>query len=160
MNLEVHLDRVDWQILSELQRNARLSYTELGRRVGLTAPAVAERIRRMEEAEVIEGYRLHLNLARVGYPLQAVIRIAMGTCSDCSDCKLIPVIQRLPEVIECHRLTGLDCFVLVVAVDSPEHLQQLVDRLGHYGKTTTSMVLSSPVTHRIIEPAEDQRELR
>ena len=147
------LDEVNWQILSELQEDARLSYSELGRRVGLTAPAVAERVKRLEEAEVIEGYRLDLNLEKVGYPLLAFIRIA----TDAKMCLQFGTIARqFPEVLECHRVTGGDSYIVQVAVSSVHHLELLLDRLRPYGETVTSIVLSSTVTKRIVGPPEPE----
>jgi Lrp/AsnC family leucine-responsive transcriptional regulator len=147
------LDEVNWQILRELQEDARLSYSELGRRVGLTAPAVAERVKRLEEAVVIAGYRLDLNLEKVGYPLLAFIRIA----TDAKMCLQFGAIaQQFPEVLECHRVTGGDSYIVQVAVSSVRHLEQLLDRLRSYGETVTSIVLSSPLTKRIVGPPEPE----
>ncbi|MGH2461690.1 MAG: Lrp/AsnC family transcriptional regulator [Chloroflexota bacterium] len=147
MESEALLDDVNWKILEELQNNARLSFTELGRRVGLTAPAVAERVRRLEDAGVIEGYRAELNLEKLGLPLLALIRVATGDgmCGQFAD-----VAKGIPEVIECRRVTGGDSYVMKAAVTSVRHLEALLDRLTRYGQTVTSLVLSSPVTHRTI----------
>lgn len=147
------LDEVSWQILGELQRNARISFTELGRRVGLTAPAVAERIRRMEDAGIIGGYRVELNHEKIGRGLLAFIRIAtdQGACS-----RFGAVVERdFPEVLECHRVTGGDSYILKVAVPSVRELETLLDRLMSYGTTVTSIVLSSPLTNRAIGPEEE-----
>jgi Lrp/AsnC family leucine-responsive transcriptional regulator len=143
------LDSVNCQILAELQQNARLSYSELGRRVGLTPPAVAERIHRMEEVGIIEGYRAVVNLERIGLPLLALIRIA---CSErnCHDFGVLP--KDIPEILECCRVTGGDSFIAKVAVTSVQHLESLIDRLMPYGETVTALVLSSPVTHRVVLP--------
>lgn len=152
MDLEGRLDNVDWQILTELQQNARMSYSELGRRVGLTPPAVAERVRRMEETGIIEGYRVQLNLEKVGRPLRALVRIAMYDNSS------YPVFQsmvrQMSEVLECIRITGEDCYAMQVAFGSSEQMEGFISRLAQFGKTTTSLVLSAPVTHRVIDPPE------
>jgi Lrp/AsnC family leucine-responsive transcriptional regulator len=152
------LDEVNWQILNELQEDARLSYTELGRRVGLTAPAVAERVKRLEESGVIAGYRVDLNLERVGYPLLVFIRIATNEnmCLHFG-----AVAQQFPEVLECHRVTGGDSYIIQVAVSSVRHLELFLNRIHHYGETVTSIVLSSTVTKRIVGPPEPEvpREL-
>ncbi len=148
------LDEVSWQILVELQENARLSYSELGRRVGLTAPAVADRVRRLEEAGIIEGYRVALNLDKIGLPLLAYIRIATH------ERMAVPfgsVAKDFPEVLECHRVTGGDSYIVKVAVSSVRHLETLLDRLVHYGETVTSIVLSQIVTHRVIEAPETMK---
>ena len=142
------LDGIGWALLHELQENARLSFSELGRRVGLTPPAVADRVRRMEEAGIIRGYRLDLDPARVGLPLQAVVRI---THRGVNCLELGRIVSEYPEVLECHRITGAESYTLKVALRSVEHLQELIDRLMPYGETVTSIVLSSPVTHRAIE---------
>ncbi len=152
MDLEGRLDRVDWQILAELQQNARMSFSELGRRVGLTSPAVAERVRRMEEAAIIAGYRVQLNLEKVGRSLRAMIRIALA--SNCNDSLFRNTIRELPEVMECIRITGDDCYAMQVAVGSSEQLEAFINRLAQYGKTTTCIVLSAPVTHRVVTPLE------
>ncbi len=151
MDIEGHLDQVDWALLAELQENARVSYTELGRRVGLTPPAVIERMRRLEDAEVITGYRVELNMERIGRPLRAVIRIAQN---DMRGCNLGDVLRQMPEVLELDRVTGDDCYTMKVAVATPSKLEEFLDRLSAYGRTTTSIVLSSPITHRLVEPLE------
>jgi Lrp/AsnC family leucine-responsive transcriptional regulator len=143
------LDDVGWQILRELQGNARLGFTELGRRVGLTPPAVAERVRRMEEAGIIAGYRLDLNLERLGFPMQAIIRMS-ATSVGCT--RLSAIARDWPEVLECHRVTGSDSLIMRVAVRSVQALEAFIDRITPYGTTTTSLVLSTPVSSRAIEP--------
>ncbi|MCB0193794.1 MAG: Lrp/AsnC family transcriptional regulator [Anaerolineae bacterium] len=141
------LDHVGWQILRELQEDARLSFTELGRRVGLSLPAVAERVRRMEEAGIILGYRADVNTAKIGVSMVAFIRL---TTSGSQYPKIIALAQDLPEVMECHHLTGTDSFIMKVIVSSIAHLETLITRLSTYGQTTTSIVLSSPVVKRIV----------
>ncbi len=141
------LDDIGWALLRELQGSARLSYSELGRRVGLTPPAVADRIRRMEEAGIIRGYRLDVDLARLGLPLTALIRV---THRGVNCLELGRIVSEYPEVLECHRITGAESYIMKVAVRSVGHLQELIDRLMPYGETVTSIVLSSPVTHKAI----------
>jgi Lrp/AsnC family transcriptional regulator, leucine-responsive regulatory protein len=142
------IDPIDWKILKELQINARLAFAELGRRVGLTTPAVIERVRKMEDAGVITGYRVEIDTAKVGLPITAFIRMSI-TGVDYSH--IIEVASEAPEVMECHRGTGGDSFIMKVAVADVGHLQTLIDRLTPYGITTTSIVLSSPVKSRVIE---------
>jgi Lrp/AsnC family leucine-responsive transcriptional regulator len=142
------LDDIGWALLHELQANARLSFSELGRRVGLTPPAVADRVRRMEEAGIIRGYRLDIDHARVGLPLTAVIRV---THRGVNCLELGRIVSEYPEVMECHRITGAESYSMTVALRSVQHLQELIDRLMPFGETVTSIVLSSPVTHRAIE---------
>jgi Lrp/AsnC family leucine-responsive transcriptional regulator len=149
------LDDLDWRILSELQANARITFTELGKRVRLTPPAVAERVRRLEEAGVITGFRADLDPALVGYPMTAFVRWT-SSGPDCAH--LGEVARDIPEIVECHRITGEASYILKVAARSVQHLEALIDRLMPHGSTITSVVLSSPVTHRSLGPTE-QREL-
>ncbi len=142
------IDEIDWKILKELQINARVTFAELGRRVGLTTPAVIERVRKMEDAQIITGYRAELDTTKVGLPITAFIRMSI-TGVDYSH--IIEVAGESNEVLECHRGTGGDSFIMKVAVSDVGHLQTLIDKLTPYGITTTSIVLSSPVTRRIIE---------
>jgi Lrp/AsnC family transcriptional regulator, leucine-responsive regulatory protein len=147
--MKVDVDDVSWQILAALQENARLTYRELGRRVGLTPPAVAERIRRLEDAGIIAGYRVQLNVDKLGLPIRAIIRLAPRGRNAADVRRLV---SALPQVLACHHVTGEDCYVLDVAVPSVGDLERLLERLLRYGDTTTSMVLSTPVTHRVIGP--------
>ena len=142
------IDEIDWKILKELQINARVTFAELGRRVGLTTPAVIERIRKMEDAQIITGYRAEIDTAKVGLPITAFIRMSI-TGVDYSH--IIEVVSESMEVLECHRGTGGDSFIMKVAVADVGHLQTLIDKLTPYGITTTSIVLSSPVKSRVIE---------
>jgi len=144
------LDDIGWRILRELQENGRISYSELGRRVGLTPPAVAERLRRMEESGIIRGYRVELDLEKVGLPLTALVRV---THRGVNCLELGRIVAEYPEVLECHRITGAEPYIMKVALRSVQHLQEFIDRLMAYGETVTSIVLSSPVTHRVIDPA-------
>jgi Lrp/AsnC family leucine-responsive transcriptional regulator len=144
------LDAVGWRILCELQENARLSFSELGRRVGMTPPAVAERVRRLEDAGVIAGYRLELNVEKLGLPLQALVRLARVRGASSAD--ISAAVAEMPEVLECFHVTGEDCYVLKVAVASVHHLEELLEQLLRFGSTTTSIVISSPVTRRTIRP--------
>jgi Lrp/AsnC family leucine-responsive transcriptional regulator len=141
------LDAIGWKILEELQEDGRLTYTELGRRVGLSTPAAAERVRQLEAAGVIRGFRAEIDLAKVGLPILAVVRMSvMGDVL----ARITAVAQEMPEVLECHRGTGADSFIMKVAVASVEHLERLIDRLTPFGTTSTSIVLSTPVARRTI----------
>lgn len=144
------LDDIGRQILRALQEDARISFSELGRRVGLSSPAVAERVRRMEEGGIIQGYRALVSYERLGFPITAFIRVSTPA-SRMHEADLIA--EKIPEVLECHHLTGTDCLILKVVVSSVGHLEEVINQMGHYGQTTTSIVLSSPVTSRILEPA-------
>jgi len=141
------IDEIDRKLLRELQQDARASYAELGRRVGLTTPAVIERIRKLEDAGIIIGYRAEIDPAKIGLPITAFIRMSI-TGVDYSH--IIEVANDSKEILECHRGTGGDSFIMKVAVSSVEHLQELIDRLTPYGITTTTIVLSSPVKRRVI----------
>ena len=146
------LDEVGQKLLYELQLDARLSFAELGRRVGLSLPAVAERVRRMEEAGIITAYRAEVNPRAMGLPILAFIRLSTVGGQYPA---VIALIGDLPEVLECHHLTGTDSFIMKVIASSISHLEQLITRLSTYGQTATSIVLSTPVTKRIIEPGID-----
>lgn len=141
------LDEIDRKLLSELQLDARTSYAELGRRVGLTTPAVIERVRKLEDAGIVTGYRAEIDPSKVGLPITAFVRMSI-TGVDYSH--IIEVAQGSSEVLECHRGTGGDSFIMKVAVASVEHLQEVIDRLTPYGITTTTIVLSSPVKRKAI----------
>src|SRR5947209_9528635 len=139
------LDQIGWKLLQELQINGRLSYAELGRRVGLTTPAVVERVKRMEEAGIIVGYHADVDPMKVGMPITAFIR--MSVVGDVFT-KITTVVKNSPEVVECHRGTGADSFIMKVHVRSVEHLESLMDRLTPFGITSAPIVLSSPVQQR------------
>jgi Lrp/AsnC family leucine-responsive transcriptional regulator len=138
-------DETNLRLLDELQRDARISLAELGRRVGLTAPAVADRIQRLEQQQVIRGYRADVDPEAVGYPLTAVIRIRPAPRQLH---KVAELAKTTPEVVECHRITGDDCYLLRVHLRSVSHLEEVIDRFALYGPTTTSIVQSSPVPAR------------
>jgi Lrp/AsnC family leucine-responsive transcriptional regulator len=139
------LVKTGWQILEELQQNGRLSFAELGRRVGLTLPAVAERVRKMEDAGIITGFRAEVNPATIGLPIAAFIRISV--VGDVF-ARVAQAVLYMPEVLECHRGTGADSFTLKVAVESVQHLERLIDKLTPFGTTSTSVVLSTLVRNR------------
>ena len=150
------LDTTGWRILEALQGNARLTHKELGRRVNLSPPAAAERMRRMEEAGIISGYRAQIDPEKVGLPLAAFVRIEVPGANHK---KVEALVVELPEVLECHRATGTDCYVMKVVLASMDHLQTLLDKLVMWGSPVTSIVISSPVPGRGIQrqpiPPED-----
>ena len=139
------VDETDRRLLDELQADARLSVAELGRRVGLSSPAVSERLRRLEESGVIAGYRTDVDPRRLGFALAAVLRIRPAPRELK---KVAGVARETPEVVECHRVTGDDCYWMRVHVRDVEHLEEVIDRFTPYGQTTTSIVQSSPVPRR------------
>ncbi len=139
------LDQVNMRVLEELLRDPRLSMSELGRRVGMSSPAVTERVRRLEEARVIQGYRLELNPVALGLPITAYIRIRPNPGQLP---RIAELAQQIPEVVECHRVTGEDCFILKVHIPAIDQLDRLLDSFLLYGSTTTSLIQSSPVPLR------------
>jgi Lrp/AsnC family transcriptional regulator, leucine-responsive regulatory protein len=142
------MDSLDKKILCELQEDARTSFAELGRRIGLTTPAVIERVRKLEDAKIIKGYRAEIDAAKIGLPITAFIRMSIVGVEFK---QIVKIAEDSSEVLECHRATGGDSFIMKVAVSSVEHLQNVIDKLTPFGVTTTSIVLSSPVQKRIIE---------
>ncbi len=148
LTTQKRLDEKGWRILGELQRDARISFAELGRRVGLSTPSVAERVRTLEAAGILTGYHARVDLARLGLPILAIVRV--NVVGDVL-ARIVAIVRGMPEVLECHRGTGTDAFTLKIAVATVEHLERVIDRLTPYGTTATSIVLSSPVTSRIID---------
>jgi Lrp/AsnC family leucine-responsive transcriptional regulator len=145
------MDATNWRIVQILQEEARISFAELGRRVNLSSPAVAERVERLEAAGIIEGYHARVNTAKVGYPIRAIIRV--DTQGRDNVPRNTEMLQRMPEVLECHRITGPDCYYISIAAADMERLQCVIDQISTMGRTTTSMVLGSPVAHKVIQPA-------
>jgi Lrp/AsnC family leucine-responsive transcriptional regulator len=143
------LDQTDWRILAELQRDGRLSYNKLAQRVNLSSPAVAERVRRMEESGVITGYGARVDAARAGLPLTAFVqlRCTLGNC-------LLKTTEAddFPEVTEVHKLSGSSCSMLRVRVASMQHLEGLLERLGRHGEMNSHIVLSTQYEGRAVEP--------
>src|SRR5205809_6056156 len=115
-------------ILEELQADARINFVELGRRVGLSSPAVAERVRRMEDAGIITGYRVIVDPVKVGLPIVAIIRLRTSNCRVTMQ-RITMNYEVLPEVLECYRITGEDSLIMRVAVSNMQHLASVVDRL-------------------------------
>ena len=140
------LDPTDVRILESLIADARVSVAELARDVGLSAPSVSERIKRLEEAGVIEGYTLALNPAALGLPLAAWLRVRPipGQLR-----KVAEILQSLPEIVECDRITGEDCFIARAHVRSVDDLEKLIDQVIPYAMTNTSIIQSSPVKKRM-----------
>lgn len=139
------VDTTDIELLQELDVDARLSLAELGRRVGLSPPAVADRLERLEEAGVVTSYRAEIDPRALGYELAVVLRIRPAPRELK---KVAELAQRTPEVVECHRITGDDCYLMKAHVRDVEHMEEVIDRFAIYGQTTTSIVQSSPVPRR------------
>jgi Lrp/AsnC family leucine-responsive transcriptional regulator len=152
---ERNLDATDWQILSELQADGRLSFNQLGKRVNLSPPAVADRVRRLEETGVIVGYKAQVDPARAGQPLAAFVQMRCTT----GRCLLKTTrSEDFPEVLEIHKLSGNSCTMLRVRVASMLHLEGLFERLGEHGEINTHVVLSTEFEGRAVQPpAADAR---
>ena len=138
-------DVVNLRILIELKQNPRLTMSELGRRVGFSSPAITERVRRLEESNVILGYNLEINPAALGLLIAAYIRIRPNPGQLP---RIAELAQQIPEVVECHRVTGEDCFIIKVYLPSLDQLDRILDSFLLYGSTTTSLIQSSPVPLR------------
>jgi Lrp/AsnC family leucine-responsive transcriptional regulator len=144
------LDPTNLRLLEELQADARTSLAELGRRVGLSSPAVAERLRRLEQEGVITGYRAEVDPRKLGYDLGVVIRIRPAPRQLP---KVAELARRTDEIVECHRVTGDDCYVMTAHVRDVTHLEEVIDQFTAYGQTTTAIMQSSPVPRRSLRAA-------
>jgi len=139
------IDSIDLRLLEELSRDGRIAMAELGRRVGMSAPAVSERVQRLERAGVITGYRAELDPRALGFPVAAIVRIRPAP----GQLRRIPEIaSETPEVVECYRITGEDCFLVKLHLPSVDDLEDVLDRFTPHGLTTTSIVHSAPVPRR------------
>ena len=151
---KVVLDAIDWRILDELQEDARLSHAELARRVHLSPPAVAARIRRLEDAGVVRGYRVELGLPALGVDVLAFVQVRSQPAGRRA---FADVVEAMREVLKCHHVTGQDCYVVKVAAGSMRHLEEIVTELGRHGATTTSIVFSSVVGRRTLRRPDDEQ---
>src|SRR5437763_7344706 len=142
------IDSVNVRLLGELQADARLSVAELGRRVGLSAPAVAERLQRLQDDGVITGFRTDVDPRALGYALSVVLRVRPAPRQLA---EVAEVARESSEIVECHRITGEDCFFMKLHVRDVDHLEEVIDRFVAYGQTTTSIMQSSPVPPRGLE---------
>ena len=140
------IDRVDEQILAILATDARVSVTELARMVSMSGPSVSERIKRLEESGVITDYSVNINYNEIGLPIAAWLRIRPipGQLQN-----VVAVIKKIPEIVECDRITGDDCFIARTHVASMEELEKVIDQIIPYAMTNTSIIQSSPVKRRI-----------
>ena len=140
------LDTINLQILEELQHNARAPLTEISKKVGLSSPTVAERIQKMEDTGIIIGYTTNLNMESLGYALGVYIsiKIRFGQVQNFKE-----FIKTVPEICECHKLTGHDCMMMKGVVRNPKHLEELNAKLSMYGELTTSLILSSIIKNRV-----------
>ncbi|MEM7498140.1 MAG: Lrp/AsnC family transcriptional regulator [Pseudomonadota bacterium] len=145
---ESSLDEIDAAILRELWTDARIARAELARRVGLSAPSVADRVRRLEDRGVITGYGARIDPARLGYGLTVLIRARplpgeMG--------KMIEAIRATPQIVTCDRVSGDDCFVARAHVRDVAEMEAVIDRIVPFGATNSSIVQSTPVAERLLE---------
>lgn len=143
-----NLDEVDWQILSILQMEARISFKELGQRIGLTGTAIAERVRKLEDEGIIEGYSIKLNREKVGFPVVAFFKLRVNV----EHCKRLRELAiALPEIIEAHRVVGNEYYILKVVLPSMQHLEAVMEKFLQLGAVDVSIVLSTPVADKSIQ---------
>ncbi len=142
------IDSLNWKILKCLQQNARMSNAEIGRRVGVSSPAVSERIKKMEDADIIQGYTTFVSPFEVGYQLKALItlRAFMGMLKP-----FLEKVKTYDEVVNCYRITGNENIVMEVVLKNQKHLETFIDQLISYGETKTQIVLSHVVKHSEIK---------
>ncbi|MBI6120060.1 Lrp/AsnC family transcriptional regulator [Salegentibacter maritimus] len=138
----MQIDELNWAILTRLQENARYSFAEIGREIGLSSPAVAERVKKMEDAGIIKGYKTEISYNKTGHQLKAVItlRAFMGRLKP-----FLEKVKEFPEVINCYRITGNENIIMEVILRDQSHLEELIDKLITYGETKTHIVLSQVV---------------
>ena len=148
LQLEKLLDPTGLKLIQALQEDARLSFSELGRRVNLSTPAVSERVRRMEEAGLIVGYHAALDAAKLGWPITAFIRLFTAAKHYP---RFLELAQTTPEVVECYHVTGSEAFVIKARVESVGKLEALIEQLNPFGETSTSVVLSVPIQKAVVE---------
>ena len=149
MAAEIPVDRTDWRLLEELQKDGRASYADLARAVAMSPSAVAERVRRLEESGVIAGYRATVDPERVGLTVMAFVRLRYPTGNYRPFHALL---DSTPAIVEAHHVTGEDCFVLKVVARSMRHLEEVTGRISGLGAVTTSVVYSSPLPGRAVAP--------
>lgn len=146
MKMAEQLDETDWAVLQELHRDARISLTELARRVSLSRPAVAERVRKLEESGVIAGYSVQVDPSRLGFHVTAIVRVRTH---DPSGRLLKSMLDEIPEIVECRHVSGEDCFYTLVWTRSVADLERITTRLAHAGHTTTSVIFGTLAEHRL-----------
>jgi Lrp/AsnC family transcriptional regulator, leucine-responsive regulatory protein len=152
---ELVLDAKNVKLLRLLTDDPRLGIAELARAIGMSAPAVRERLQRLEEAGIIQGYRIDIDPRALGYPIAAILRVRPmpGKLS-----KIAELAQQMPQIVECHRITGEDCFLMKLYLEDLDGLDAILDRFLAYGQTTTSLIQSSPVPPRALPLPGDNRD--
>ena len=148
--MKIELDAMDAKILDVLQADARITMAEIGRRIHMSQPAVAERVRRMEAAGIITGYHARIDPAALGYGITAFIRVARRA----HDVPVETVASQVPEIVECHSITGDDCSIVKVVAGSVAQLEKVIVELTRCGVTSTSLILSSHIDRKAIKPAQ------
>lgn len=143
------IDDLNWRILQLLQENSRLSLAKIGRQVGLTPPAVAERVKKMEDLGILEGFKAKVSYSLAGYQLKAIITLKafMGKLKPFLD-----MIPKLDEVVNCYRITGNENIIMEVVLKDQTHLEEFIDKLIRYGETRTHIILSDVVSEAPIKP--------
>ncbi|MCH4821649.1 Lrp/AsnC family transcriptional regulator [Gramella lutea] len=136
------MDKLNWAILEELQKNARISFSEIGRKIGLTSPAVTERVRKMEDMGIIDSYKVNLSHQKIGYQLRAIITLRAFTGRLKA---FLETVKDYKEVVNCYRITGNENIIMEVILRDQVHLEKLIDKLITYGETRTHIVLSNIV---------------
>lgn len=136
------MDRINWAILEELQRNARLSFSEIGRKVGLSSPAVAERVKKMEDSGIIKGYQANVSHQKTGYQLRAIINLRAFTGRLKA---FLETVKNFEEIVNCYRITGNENIIMEVVLRDQVHLEKLIDKLITYGETRTHIILSDVI---------------
>jgi Lrp/AsnC family leucine-responsive transcriptional regulator len=152
----VAMDAVNWRILAFLQDNARISFSEIGRQVGLTPTAVAERVRHLEDARIIRNYRVDVRPEELGYAMTVFIRVAVRPGASG---QLACLVASMPEVLECHSMAGDDAYLMKAVVTSVRHLDQLLMKICPLGQPATSVVLSTIVEHPVVRPSATDGEV-
>ena len=142
--MNIKIDELSWGILQCLQADSRESFASIGRKVGLTPPAVAERVKKMEDMGILEGYRVKISHHKVGYQLKAIItlRAFMGKLKP-----FLEMVRQLEEVLNCYRVTGNENIIMEVVLRDQFHLEKFIDKLIQYGETRTHIILSEVVSH-------------
>lgn len=142
------MDKLNWAILEELQKNARISFSEIGRKIGLTSPAVTERVRKMEDLGIIDSYKVNLSHQKIGYQLRAIITLRAFTGRLKA---FLETVKDFKEVVNCYRITGNENIIMEVILRDQVHLEKLIDKLITYGETRTHIVLSNIVKDGLVK---------
>ena len=157
MKPKFEADRIDWKILELLQRDARMTNTEIGKKVGLSQPAVTARIRALEDAGVIEMYSARINARALGHEITAIIRLRTSH-ERINAC--LKAFHTIPEILEAHRITGEDCFIVKASFAEMSRLEATIDALAKFGSVTTSLVLASYAPKPLVAPVAEKKEAR